>query len=57
MIRWLLFETKLGEALLVLMERHLGLALVQTSWLAEQLTAEPTAAPELKQGSGPARVR
>ena len=57
MIRWLLFETKLGEALLVLMERHLGLALVQTSWLAEQLTAEPTAAPELKQGSGPARTR
>jgi hypothetical protein len=48
MIRWLLFETKLGEALLVLIERHMGLALVQASWLAEQRTAEPTTAPELK---------
>jgi len=47
MIRWLLFETRLGEALLVLLERHVGLALVRVDWLAEQHSGEPTAAPEV----------
>jgi hypothetical protein len=48
MIRWLLFETRLGEVLLVLLERHVGLALVQSNWLAEQRSGEPTAAPEVQ---------
>ena len=48
MIRWLLFETRLGEALLVFLERYAGLALVQVNWLAEQRSGEPTAAPELQ---------
>ncbi len=40
MIKWLLFETRLGEVLLVLLERHVGLALVQANWLAEQRSGE-----------------
>jgi hypothetical protein len=47
MIRWLLFETRLGEVLLVFLERHMGLALVQANWLAEQRSGEPTTAPEV----------
>jgi hypothetical protein len=47
MIRWLLFETRLGEVLLVLLERHVGLALVQANWLAEQPSGEPTSAPKV----------
>jgi hypothetical protein len=47
MIRWLLFETRLGEVLLVLLERHLGLALVQVDWLVEQRSGEPKTAPEV----------
>ncbi len=46
MIRWLLFKTGLGEVLLVLLERHVGLALVQANWLAEQRGGEPKAMPE-----------
>jgi hypothetical protein len=46
MIRWLLFETRVGEVLLVLLERHVGLALVQANWLADQRSGEPTAASE-----------
>ena len=48
MIRWLLFETRLGEALLVLLERHAGLALVEANWLGEQPSGEPAAAPEVQ---------
>jgi hypothetical protein len=47
MIRWLLFETRLGEVLLVFLEHHIGLALVQANWLAEQRSGEPTATPEV----------
>ena len=47
MIRWLLFETRLGELLLVLLERHVGLALVRVDWLAEQRSGEPRTAPEV----------
>jgi hypothetical protein len=47
MIRWLLFETRLGEVLLVLLERHMGLALVQANWLAEQRSGEPRTVPEV----------
>ena len=35
-VRWLLFETKTGELLLVLLERHAGLAVVRADWLAVQ---------------------
>ena len=48
MIKWLLFETGLGEVLLVLLERHVGLALVQANWLAEQRSGEHKAAPEVQ---------
>jgi hypothetical protein len=43
-IRWILFETQLGELLLVLLERHVGLAVVRADWLAEQGCGEPTSA-------------
>jgi hypothetical protein len=43
-IRWVLFETKLGELLLVLLERHVGLAVVRADWVAEQCCGEPTSA-------------
>jgi len=45
-VRWILFETKLGEQLLVLLERHVGLAVVQSEWLAMQRSGEPKAAIE-----------
>ena len=48
MIRWLLFETRVGEALLLLLERRVGLALVQANWLAEQSSGEPSTAPEVQ---------
>ena len=48
MIGWLLFETKLGEVLLVLLERYVGLALVQADWLAGQRSGEPQTAPEVQ---------
>ena len=40
-LRWLLFETKLGELLLVCLERRVGLAVVQADWLANQPTGQP----------------
>ena len=42
-MRWVLFDTKIGERLLTLLERHLGLAVVQANWLAEQRCGEPKA--------------
>ena len=45
-LRWLIFETKLGEVLLVLLEQKVGLAVVQADWLAEQRSGEPAAASE-----------
>ena len=48
MIRWLLFETRVGEVLLVLLERHVGLALVQANWLADQRSGEPKTASEVQ---------
>ena len=35
-VRWLLFETRLGELLLSILERKVGLAVVQVEWLAAQ---------------------
>ncbi len=43
-IRWILFETRLGEQLLVLLERHVGLAVVRVDWLAARRSGEPKAA-------------
>ena len=40
---WVLFDTKIGELLLSLLERHAGLAVVQANWLAEQQCGEPKA--------------
>ena len=45
-LRWLLFETKLGELLLVCLERCVGLAVVQADWLAAQPSGEPRARSE-----------
>jgi hypothetical protein len=39
-VKWLLFETKMGELLLAFLERRLGLAVVQVDWLAEQASGE-----------------
>lgn len=39
--RWLLFETKLGELLLTVLERKAGLAIVQADWLAAQVAGKP----------------
>jgi len=42
-IRWLLFETRLGELLLAILERKVGLAVVQVEWLAAHPAGEPKA--------------
>ena len=41
LLRWLLFETRVGETLLTLLERKMGLAIVQAEWLAVQPSGEP----------------
>jgi hypothetical protein len=33
-VRWVLFRTRIGELLLVLLEQQTGLAVVQADWLA-----------------------
>ena len=43
-VRWLLFETRLGELLLIILERKVGLAIVQAEWLATHTAGEPKAA-------------
>ena len=40
---WLLFETKLGELFLALLERRVGLAIVRSDWLSDQPSGRPTA--------------
>ena len=42
-LRWLLFETRFGELLLVFLEKKMGLAVVQADWLAAQRSGEPKA--------------
>jgi hypothetical protein len=42
-LRWLLFETRLGELLLVLLERK-GLAVVSSDWLGAQRSGKPLSA-------------
>lgn len=46
LLRWLLFETRMGEMLLVFLERKVGLAVVQAEWLAMQPSGEPAAVSE-----------
>jgi len=41
-VRWFLFETKLGELLLALLERWAGLSVVDADWLGEQPSGIPT---------------
>jgi hypothetical protein len=40
-LRWLLFETRFGELLLVFLEQKAGLAIVQADWLAAQPAGKP----------------
>ena len=40
-VRWLLFETRLGELLLTILERKIGLAIVEVEWLAAQPAGAP----------------
>lgn len=40
MVTVLLFETRLGEWLLALLERWTGLAIVKTEWLGDQRPGE-----------------
>jgi hypothetical protein len=41
LLRWLLFETKAGERLLALLEKTVGLAIVQAEWLGAQPSGKP----------------
>ena len=41
LLRWLLFETRVGEALLAFLEKRAGLAVVQAEWLAAQPSGMP----------------
>jgi hypothetical protein len=42
-VRWLLFETRLGERLLTILEQKVGLAVVQADRLAAQPAVRPNA--------------
>ena len=44
MLRKMLFDTRMGEWLLNLLERTTGLAVVEVNWLAERPTNALTAA-------------
>mgnify|MGYP001267331028 CR=1 FL=1 len=41
LMRWFLFETRIGELLLILLERSTGLAFVRVDWLAAHCCGEP----------------
>ena len=43
-----LFETKIGEMLLVLLESRFGLAVVQAKALAEQRSGRPVTLPDMQ---------
>lgn len=42
-VRWLLFETRVGEMFLAVLEHWAGLAVVQVDWLAVQRSGKPKA--------------
>lgn len=46
LIRWFLFETRIGHCVLALLERHVGLAVVSADWLATQPCGQPRAGTE-----------
>jgi hypothetical protein len=48
LVRRLLFETWVGELLLLFLERSVGLAVVQADWLAVQSSGEPKAVSEVQ---------
>jgi hypothetical protein len=41
LVRWFLFETRVGELLLALLEKTTGLAVVQAEWLGTQPSGTP----------------
>jgi hypothetical protein len=41
LVRWFLFDTRVGEMLLVFLEKTAGLAVVNAEWLATQHSGEP----------------
>lgn len=43
-VKWFLFETKVGLWLLALLERKVGLAVVSADWLGRQPSGFPTEA-------------
>ena len=44
MLKWLLFETRIGSRLLALFEQATGLGLVDADWLGSQSSGMPQAA-------------
>ena len=48
LVRWLLFETRIGAFLLYILERCVGLAVVQADWLAMQRSGEPKTVSEVQ---------
>ena len=42
-VRWFLFETRMGELLLNLLEKSTGLAVVRADWLGAQPGGSPAA--------------
>lgn len=46
MIKWMLFETRLGGLLLALLERKAGLAVVDAEWMGRQRSGKPVTATE-----------
>ena len=47
-VRWVLFETRIGEAFHTLLERRVGLAVVEESWLSKHPTGRMKASAEAK---------
>lgn len=47
-LRWLLFETRVGELLLAFLERRAGLAVVTADWLGDQHSGKPATAGEVQ---------
>ena len=48
LVRWFLFHTRIGERVLVFLERKVGLAIVQADWLCTQHSGRPMAPREVR---------
>jgi len=46
LVRWFLYETRLGLFLLAVLERRVGLAVVNADWLGRQPSCWPVSAEE-----------